>query len=295
MGRAYNPGINRNRLARTDPLDHPLLQKAQQFNLQRQRDIANFIEEQRAPSGHFDLALGGLDRSGKGALLMPEQLAFEQVFRDCRTVDRNEGAMAAVARFMQAAGQQFLAGPAGTQQHHRDVGVGDAFNRPGDFDHFRRRGDQPAQHPVLIPRFGGQQAVFRFDPMKLRGAANDQSQGFDINRLLVEIVGPLGDRLERRFARTMARCDNDFGVRLQRHDLVKHGKAFTGPIGIWRQAKIERHHRRFLAAEQGNRPGPVRSLKHLKVRIGPFELGLQSGVILDDQQLGFGIRHQATF
>ena len=45
----------------------------------------------RAAIGQFDLALGGFDRSGEGALFMTEQFGFEQIFRDRTAVDRNEG------------------------------------------------------------------------------------------------------------------------------------------------------------------------------------------------------------
>jgi hypothetical protein len=43
-----------------DPLDHPLLQKAQQLHLQGQRNVTHFVEEQRAALRLLDLALGGL-------------------------------------------------------------------------------------------------------------------------------------------------------------------------------------------------------------------------------------------
>ena len=109
------------RLAAADPLDHALLKEAQQLDLQRQRDVADLVEEQRAAVGQLDLAVGGLDRAGERALLVAEQLALEQVLGDRRAIDGDELALAA-ARFVNRAGEQFLAGAAGAEQHHRDVG-----------------------------------------------------------------------------------------------------------------------------------------------------------------------------
>src|SRR3546814_9307985 len=70
-----------------DPFDRAFLQKSQQLDLQRQGDVADFVEKQRAAVREFDLALGRLDRAGEGALLVSEQLAFEQVFGDRGAVE----------------------------------------------------------------------------------------------------------------------------------------------------------------------------------------------------------------
>src|SRR3546814_11643026 len=70
----------RSRPAAADPLDHALLQETQQLDLQGQRNVAHLVQEQGAALGELDLALGGLDRTGEGALLIAEQLGFQQVF-----------------------------------------------------------------------------------------------------------------------------------------------------------------------------------------------------------------------
>jgi hypothetical protein len=48
VGRADDPGVDRDRLAAADPLDHPFLEEAQQLDLERQRDVADLVEEQGA-------------------------------------------------------------------------------------------------------------------------------------------------------------------------------------------------------------------------------------------------------
>ncbi len=75
--RTDDPGVDRDWLAPPDPLDHALLQEAQQLHLKGQGNVADLVEEQGTALGLFDLALGGLDRAREGALFMPKQLAFE--------------------------------------------------------------------------------------------------------------------------------------------------------------------------------------------------------------------------
>ena len=79
------------------------------------------------PCGQLDLADVGLDRAGEGAALVAEQLGLEQVLGDRGAVDRDELALAA-ALLVDRAGEQFLAGAARAEQHHRDVGAGDALD-----------------------------------------------------------------------------------------------------------------------------------------------------------------------
>jgi hypothetical protein len=86
--------VDRDRLAPADALDHPLLQEAQQLDLQRQRDVADLVEEQGAALRQLDLAGRGLDRAGEGAALVAEQLGLEQVLGDGGAVDGDERAAA---------------------------------------------------------------------------------------------------------------------------------------------------------------------------------------------------------
>ena len=93
MGGADDPRVDRDRRAAADPLDHPLLQEAQQLDLQRQRNVADLVEEQGAALRQLDLARRGLDRPGEGAALIAEQLGLEQVFGDGGAVDGDELAL----------------------------------------------------------------------------------------------------------------------------------------------------------------------------------------------------------
>ena len=85
------------RLAAADALDHALLEEAQQLDLERQRDVADLVEEQSAALGQLDLAGVGLDRAGERASLVAEQLGLEQILGDRGAVDGDELSAAAAA------------------------------------------------------------------------------------------------------------------------------------------------------------------------------------------------------
>ena len=78
------------RLGAADPLELALLQHAQQLGLERRRDLADLVEEQRAAVGQLEAALAGVDGAGEGALLVAEQLGLQQRLRQRRAVDLDE-------------------------------------------------------------------------------------------------------------------------------------------------------------------------------------------------------------
>jgi hypothetical protein len=86
------------------------LQHAQELHLQRRRQIADLVEEDRAAIGGFEPSALGVDRAGEGAFLMPEQLGLDQGLDEGATIDGNERAGATRARLMNEARDQFLAG-----------------------------------------------------------------------------------------------------------------------------------------------------------------------------------------
>ena len=114
----------RQRLHAAHALELLLLDQAQDLGLQRQRQVADLVQEQRAVVGHLGLAHLAPARAGEGALLVAEQLVLEQRLGDGGAVDGHEGALGAVGELVQRAGQQLLAGAALAQQQHGGVGGG---------------------------------------------------------------------------------------------------------------------------------------------------------------------------
>ena len=236
--------------------------------------------------GELDLPLGRLDRAGEGALLVAEQLGLEQVFRDRRAVDRDEPALGAAAGGMDAAGEQLLAGAAGAEQHHRDVGVGHPLDRARDLQHLRGGGDHRAEHGAVVAGFLLETPVLGFDAVELEGAADDQAELVDVDRLLVEIISARRDRPERALAGAMARGDDHLGLGLQGQDRLEDRESLGRPVGVGRQAEVEGNDLRLLGAKDVDRRVAVRGDEHLIILIGPAQLALQALIVLDDQQAG---------
>src|SRR3546814_12514706 len=69
-----------------DRADVLFLDRAQQLDLHRQRQLGHFVEEQGADVGGLEQAgLAGVG-TGEAALLLPEEFAFPQLRRDSATV-----------------------------------------------------------------------------------------------------------------------------------------------------------------------------------------------------------------
>ncbi len=93
-------------------LEFTLLQHAQQLGLQQGRQLADFVQENRAALGDFELAFFLGDGAGERAFFVAEQLAFEQVFGQRGAVDGHARLVGAAAVAMDGARHQFLAGSA---------------------------------------------------------------------------------------------------------------------------------------------------------------------------------------
>ncbi len=109
-------------LAAADAVDHALLDGAQELRLQAHFHFADFIEEQRAAVGLFELADAAGDGAGERAFLVAEEFGLEEVLGDRRAVDRDERLLGARRSRMDITRDDFLtdAGFAGDE----DRGVG---------------------------------------------------------------------------------------------------------------------------------------------------------------------------
>ena len=73
-----------------------ILQHAQDLPLQRQRHVADFVEEERAAVALLEAADALAGRAGEGAFLVAEEFALEQLLGDGGAVDRDEALRAAL-------------------------------------------------------------------------------------------------------------------------------------------------------------------------------------------------------
>ncbi len=106
-----------------------LLQHAQQLDLGEEAQIADFIQEERAVGGLLEVAFARSHRAGEGALLMAEQLGFDQRLWNGAAGDGNKGPVGARAQIVNGAGNQLLAGSAFAGHQHRGIQIGDAMHQ----------------------------------------------------------------------------------------------------------------------------------------------------------------------
>src|SRR5260370_18914323 len=105
-GNQTRTGTKRARAAQ--PLELPLLQHAEQFGLQSERNLPYLVQKNRAAVGHFEAAGALRDCSRECALLVAEQLAFQQTCRNSRAVEFDERLRAPRAQIMNGSRNQFF-------------------------------------------------------------------------------------------------------------------------------------------------------------------------------------------
>ena len=107
------------------------LQHPQQLRLQIEGQLADLVEDQRAPRGFLEPTRAARPGAGEGAPLVAKQLAFCQLPRQRAAVHRDERTLRVGAELVQRAGEQLLAGSALSAEEHRHAGGGD---QPGARD-----------------------------------------------------------------------------------------------------------------------------------------------------------------
>src|SRR6266851_5405757 len=112
VGGGDQADVDPDRAGAADAIDLTLLDGAQQLSLQARMHLADLIEQQRAAGRLLEFADSARDGPGEGALLVAEELGFQQVLGDCRAVDGDEIVAGAAALAMNEAGDDLLAGAA---------------------------------------------------------------------------------------------------------------------------------------------------------------------------------------
>ena len=130
-----------------------LLQHPQQLGLQRQIDLGDFVQQDRAAVGRLEAAGPRSVGPGKGALFVAEQLAFHQVGREHGAIQADHRRTVAMAGGMDRPGDQLLAGAAFARDEHglrRRADLQDprpqGLHRRAGADHRRRAGIGRCDH-----------------------------------------------------------------------------------------------------------------------------------------------------
>ena len=232
VGRRDDADVHLQKGGAADALEPLLFERAEDLGLQRQRQIANLVEKQRPAVRELELAGLARSRAGKRALLVPEELGFEQVLRNGGAVDGDKRTIGPRAQHVQRAGKQLFAGPAFTLEEHGRVGAGRALQLDRHLlqprilaDDLRR--PAPGRQLLLEQDVFGRQAALR------ERAFDHQQQVIGIDRF--------GEEVERAFphrrhgvldaAERRHHDDRHLGIELLR------GAQHAEPIAV-RQAEV---------------------------------------------------------
>ena len=112
-----------NRLVAAEALEAPLFEHAQQLGLRDDREVADFVEEQRAFVGQLEAAGLAVVRAGERAFFVAEDFRFEQRVRQRRAVDGLEFRGLSAAQLVNHPRDELLAGAGRTENQHGNVGL----------------------------------------------------------------------------------------------------------------------------------------------------------------------------
>src|SRR4029450_3612990 len=99
-------------------------ERLERLALERQGQLTDLIDEERARVGQGENTVSMLDRSRERAASMPEELTLHQSLGDRRAVQGDEWAIPAWAIAMNRAGDEFLARSALAHDTHVGGGAG---------------------------------------------------------------------------------------------------------------------------------------------------------------------------
>src|SRR5262249_47406338 len=97
-------------LRTADAADAPALERAEEARLQIERELADFVEEERAAIGALEGPCVRRDRAGECAALVPEKLALREARGDRAAIEDHERPARARALLVKSAREDVLAG-----------------------------------------------------------------------------------------------------------------------------------------------------------------------------------------
>src|SRR5947209_4347191 len=118
MRRRHDARVYIDRLGSPEPRDFALFQHAQELRLRRRRQIADLVEEERPTTSRLEGALTRGIGARECAPLVSEQLALDELMRQCRAVDRDKRPFGIGAEAVQLASDELFARAAFSDDQH---------------------------------------------------------------------------------------------------------------------------------------------------------------------------------
>jgi hypothetical protein len=213
VGRRDHARIDGDGLGAADRPDLPLLEHAEELDLEAHRHVADLIEQERAAVRGLEQALVAAVGARERALLVAEELRLEQVLGHGAAVDADEGLLAAVACAVNRAREELLAGARFARDEHARIRRRDHFRLLETGLH-RRAPRENLRAPFLVRV----------------GQARDLHRALDVFEQLLLVDG-LRQEAERAALRRLD-CVGNCPVRRKQ----QHAQARALPLNLFEQA-----------------------------------------------------------
>ena len=234
-----HPHVHPDQLVAAHALEGPLLQRAQELDLQLGRHVADLVEEDAAAVGQLELAEPALLGIREGALLVAEELGLEQRGRDGRGRDAHEGTAGAAAVVVQGPRHHFLARPGLAAEEHADVARGHAPDGLVDLLHGRVPPHEGAELPDLLePRL--ERGDFLREPARRQRALGEQERLVEVEGLGEVVVGALLHGLDGRLHGAVGGHDHHLGIGALPADAAEEGQPVDARHADVEEDQVER-------------------------------------------------------
>ncbi len=183
VGREEDARADVDLVGAADAGELPALEHAEELRLQREVELADLVEEERAVAGGLEVAHLPARRAGEGAALVPEELALEEGSGDGAAVEADEGPVGARARRVDRLGDDLFAraGLAGQQDVH--AGRRDPTRERKHLDHGGLGDEDAAAHVEgLFVGDGAGEGDELGDGGAVVREARDGGAGFELRR-----------------------------------------------------------------------------------------------------------------
>ncbi len=255
-----------------DAVEVAVRQHAQKSGLKIKWHVPDLVEEQGAVLGLLEAAAPHGLGAGEGAALVAEQLRFQQVLRDRRGVQGDEGLLRAWAVLVQRARHELLAGARFARDQHGHVRLRQAADGAEHLLHRRRMAQD-------LGRLGGQRLDAGFAQALFESAPDQRHRLVDVEWLGQVIEGAALERGHRRIQVREGGDDDDRQAGMAGLDGLQQVDA-----GFARHADVRYQHLRGIGFEGGQglaRVGEAAGLQAF-ARQGFFEHPANRCVVVDN-------------
>ena len=149
VGGADQTKIDLAQRAAAEPLDHVVLEYAEEFGLEGQGKGGDFIEEESAAVGQFNLARAGFGGPGESAALAAEELGLDEVLGQGSAVQANVWLVCAGAESHDGASNQLFSRAAFAADQNIDIASGDLLDGIVDGTHRFASADEILESAVF--------------------------------------------------------------------------------------------------------------------------------------------------